>query len=217
MSHLLSLLITHPPLAPLLPRVRWTAAGEEVVQARVRAEARDFSFVWPRAFLASSPCAALGRSRSLCAVAGPTDCMRIFVVMQPRLVILSLLGPLHLQPLPSPQTLMSGTNRSLVCHSLPRRMRSRTMMTLSTPQTLLILLPTRVTDPLLVTLGRPALVTILLLPTRVRDPFLVTHGLSALVTITTLLLHLLLIIVHLRHPFFLRVMSPLGTPHSRKT
>ena len=28
---------------------------------------------------------------------------------------------------------------------------------------------------------------------------------------------LLLIIVHLRHLFFLRVMSPLGTPHSRKT
>jgi hypothetical protein len=92
------------------------------------------------------------------------------------------------------------------------------MMTLSTPRILLILLlPTRVRDPLPVTPGRPALVTILLLPTRVRDPFLVTRGLPALVTITTLLLHLLLIIVHLLHPVFLRVMSPLGTPHSRKT
>jgi hypothetical protein len=91
------------------------------------------------------------------------------------------------------------------------------MMTLSTPWILLILLlPTRVRDPLSVTPGRPALVTILLLPTRVRDPFLVTRGLPALVTITTLL-NLLLIIVHLLHPVFLRVMSPLGTPHSRKT
>jgi hypothetical protein len=76
-------------------------------------------------------------------------------------------------------------------------------------------LPTRVRDPLPVTLGRPALVTILLLPTKVSDPFLVTRGHPALVTITTL--HLLLIIVHLRHLVFLRVMSPLGTPHSRKT
>jgi hypothetical protein len=123
-----------------------------VVRVRDRVEVGDFSFVWPRAFLASSPCAAPGRSRSLCVVAGPTGCMRIFFVMQPRLVILSLPGPLHLQPLPSPQTLMSGTNRSLVCHSLPRRMRSRTMMTLSTPRFLLILLlPTRARDPLPVT------------------------------------------------------------------
>jgi hypothetical protein len=90
------------------------------------------------------------------------------------------------------------------------------MMTHSSPRTLLILLlPTRVRDPLPVTLGNPALVTILLLPTRVRDPFLVTRGHPALVTIT--ILHLLLIIVHLRHLVFLRVMSPLGTPHSRKT
>jgi hypothetical protein len=126
---------------------------------------------------------------------------------------------LSLLPLPSPQTLMSGTNRSLVCHSFPRRMRSRTMMTLSSPRIrLILLLPTRVRDPLPVTPGRPALVTILLLPTRVQDPFLVTHGLPALVTITTLLLHLLLLlIIHLRHSVFLWVMSPLGTPHSRKT
>jgi hypothetical protein len=119
--------ITHPPLAPPLPHVRWTAAGEEVVRARDGVEAEDFSFVWPRAFLASSPCAAPGWSRSLCTVAGLTGCMRIFFVMQPRQVILSLPGPLHIQPLPFPQTLMSGTNRSLVCHSLPRRMRSRTL------------------------------------------------------------------------------------------
>jgi hypothetical protein len=202
MSHLLSLHITHPPLVPLLPHVRWTAAGEEVVRARDGVEAGDFSFVWPRAFLASSPCVAPGRSRSLCAVAGPTGCMRIFFVTQPRLVILSLPGPLHLQPLPSPQTLMSGTNRSLVCHSLPQRMRSRTMMTLSTPR--ILLLPTRVRDPLLVTPGHLALVTILLLPTQVRDPFLVTRSLPALVTITTLLHHLLLLIVHLLHPVFCR-------------
>jgi hypothetical protein len=65
--------------------------------------------------------------------------------------------------------------------------------------------------------GRPALVTVLLLHTRVRDPFLVTRGLPALVTFTTLLLHLLLLIVRLLHPVFLRVMSLLGTPHSRKT
>ena len=52
------------------------------------------------------------------------------------------------------------------------------------------------------------------LPTRVRDPFLVTLGHPALVTITTL--HLLLIIVHLRHLFFLRLMSHLGTPHLRR-
>jgi hypothetical protein len=38
---------------------------------------------------------------------------------KPRQVIFSLSGPLHLQPLPSPQTLMTGTNKSLVCHSLP--------------------------------------------------------------------------------------------------
>jgi hypothetical protein len=177
---------------------------------------RDFSFVWPRAFLASSPCAALGRSRSLCAIAGLTGCMRIFFVMQARQVVLSLSGPLHLQPLPSPKTLMSGTNRSLVCHSLFRRMRSRTLMTPTTPR-ILLLLPTRVRDPFPVTPGRPTLVTILLLPNQVRDPFLVTRGLPALVTITTLLLHLLLIIVHLLHLVFLRVMSPLGTPHSRKT
>jgi hypothetical protein len=37
------------------------------------------------------------------------------------------------------------------------------------------------------------------------------------VTITILLLHLLLIIIRLLHLVFLRVMSLLGTPHSRKT
>ena len=67
----------------------------------------------------------------------------------------------------------------------------------------------------MMTLSTPRILLILLLPTRVRDPLPVTLGRPALVTITTL--HLLLIIVHLRHLLFLRLMSPLGTPHSRRT
>jgi hypothetical protein len=214
LSHLLSLLIIHPPLASPLPHVRWTTAGEEVVRARDGVVVEDYSFIWPRAFLAPLPCAATGRSRSLCADVGLTGYMRIFFVMPPRQVILCLPGPLHLRPPPSLWTLMSGTNRNLVCHSLPLRMRPRSLMTPIIPRLILILLlPIRVRDPFPVTPGHPAPVTILLLPTRVRDPFLVTHGLLAPV-ITTLLL---LISVCLLHPFFLQVMSLLGTPHSRKT
>jgi hypothetical protein len=60
---------------------------------------------------------------------------------------------------------------------------------LTTPSTHLLLLPTRVLDPFLVTPGLPALVTLLLLLTRVLDLFLVILDLPALVIIT-LVLHI---------------------------
>jgi hypothetical protein len=123
MSHLLSLLIMSPPLASLLPHVRWTAAREVEVRVRDGVEAGDCLFIWPRAFLAPSPCATTGQSRSPCTGAGLTRCMRTFVVMPPPWVIPCLLGPLRLRPPPSLRTLMSGTNRNLLCHSLLLRMR----------------------------------------------------------------------------------------------
>jgi hypothetical protein len=150
MSHLLSLLIMSP-LTPPLPHVRWTSAGEVVV--RVRDGVRAYLFVWPRAFLAPSPCVVTGQSRSPCTGAGLTDCMRTFIVMLPPHVIPCLLGPLRLRPPPSLQTLMSGTNRSLVYHSLLLRMRPRSLMTPTIPRLLLLLLPIRVRDPFPVTPG----------------------------------------------------------------
>ena len=104
-----------------------------------------------------------------------------------------------------PQRSMSGTSRPTGCHlcqQTKKKKKPTLMIASSLPR-----LPTmgiRVNHPLT-----------LRLPTRVRDPFLVTLGHPALVTITTL--HLLLLIVHLRHLFFLRLMSHLGTPYSRKT
>jgi hypothetical protein len=195
MSHLLSLLIMSPPLAPPLPHVRWTVAGVEVVRARDGVVAGDCSFVWPRAFLAPSPCAATGQSRSSCTGAGLTGCMRTFIVMLPPQVIPCLLGPLRLRPPPSLPTLMSGTNSSLVYHSLLLRMRPRSLMTPTIPRLFLLLLPIRVRDPFPVTPGHPAPVTFLLLPTRARDPFLVIRGLLAPVTITILRL---IIIIRVR-------------------
>jgi hypothetical protein len=100
---------------------------------------------------------------------------------------------------------MNGTNMSLVCHLLLLRMRPRS---LTTPSTHLLLLPTEVRDPFLVTRGRPDLVTLLLL-TRVLDLFLVIPDLPALVTIT-LLLHTR--VLHL-HQVFLLLMTPLGNRH----
>jgi hypothetical protein len=79
-------------------------------------------------------------------------------------------------------------------HLLPLRMRLRSLTTPSIH--LLLLLPTRVRDPFLVTLGRLALATFLLLPTQVWDLFLVTLGLPALVTITILLLHTRVLHLH---------------------
>jgi hypothetical protein len=114
MSHLLNLLIMSPPLAPSLPHVRWITAGEVEVRVRDGVEAGDCLFVWPRAFLAPSPCAATKQSRSPCTGAGLTRCMRTFVIMSPPLVIPCLLGPLRHRPPPSLRTLMSGTNRNLV-------------------------------------------------------------------------------------------------------
>jgi hypothetical protein len=115
----------------------------------------------------------------------------------------SLDVPLH----PPPRRSMSGTSRPTGCHlcqqtTTTKKKKPTLMIASSLPR-----LPTmgiRVNHPLT-----------LRLPTRVRDPFLVTLGHPALVTITTL--HLLLIIVHLRHLFFLRLMSHLGNPHSRRT
>jgi hypothetical protein len=104
-----------------------------------------------------------------------------------------------------PRRSMSGTGRPTGCHlcqqTKKKKKKPTLMITSSLPR-----LPTMgiwVNHPLT-----------LRLPTRVRDPLPVTLGHSTLVTITTL--HLL-IIVHLRHLFFLRLMSHLGNPHLRKT
>jgi hypothetical protein len=101
---------------------------------------------------------------------------------------------------------MSGTDRPTGCHLCQQTTTKKKKPTLMIASSL-SRLPTMgiwVNHPLTLRLS-----------TRVRDPLLVTLGHPALVTITTL--HLLLIIVHLRLLFFLRLMSHLGNPHSRKT
>jgi hypothetical protein len=160
--------------------------GEVEVRARDRVKAGDCLFVWPRVLLVPSPCAAIGQSRSPCTGAGLRRCMRTFIVMPPPRVILCLLGLLRLRPPPTLKTLMSGTNRNMVCYSLLLRMRPRSLMTPTIPR--LLLLPIRVRDPFPVNPGHPAPVTFPLLPTQARDPFLVTRGFLALVTTTILLL-----------------------------
>jgi hypothetical protein len=178
-----------PPLASSLLCVRWTAAGEVEVRAEDGVKAGDYLCVWLRASLASSPCAAAERSRSPCIGARLWRCMRTFIVTSPPRVIPCLQALLRLRPPPTTRTSTSGTNRSMVCHSLPLRMRSRSLITPSILQ--LLLLPTQVRDPFPVTPGRPTPVTFLLLPIRVQDPFLVTQGLLDLVTITIILPSLL--------------------------
>jgi hypothetical protein len=165
--------------------------------------------VWQRASLASSPCATAWQSRSLCTGARLRCCMRTFIITLPPWVIPCLRTLLCLQPLPTLRTLMSGTNKSMMCHLLPLRMRPRSLMT----PIHRLLLPTRVRDPFPVNPGRPALATFILLPIQVRDQFLVIPGLPALVTITILLLHTR--VLHL-HQVFLLEMSPRRNHHSGK-
>jgi hypothetical protein len=102
-----------------------------------------------------------------------------------------------------PRRSMSGTGRPTGCHLCQQTTKKKPTLMIASSLPHLPTMGIRVNHPLT-----------LRLPTRVRDPLPVTLGHPALVTITTL--HLL-IIVHLRHLFFLRLMSYLGTPHSRKT
>jgi hypothetical protein len=233
MSHLLSLLIMSPPLAPLLPHVRWTAAGEVVVRVRDGVEAGDYFIRLSKGiFGAFTMCRDRAIEESMCR--RRTDRLHEDFRRYATATGHPLLPGSPPPPTPtSLRTLMSGTNRNLVCHSLLLRMRPRSLMNPTIPRLLLLpiwardpfpltsdhpalvtflLLPIRVKDQFLVTPDHPASVTFLLLPTQVRDPFLVIRGLLAPVTTT---IHL--IRVRLPHLVFPLVMSPLGTHHSRET
>jgi hypothetical protein len=208
LSHLPSLPIIHLPLAPPLPRVPLLAADLpcHVVVVVVEVVAEGCVLAWSMGLRHFSLCAEtfLLMYMSWQGVSGRLT--TIFVVKLPLWVCPLPLARLTCLSILLPRRSMSGTSRPTGCHlcqQTTKKKKNPTLMIVSS----LPRLPTmgiRVNHPLT-----------LRLPTRVRDPFLVTLGHPALVTITTL--HLLLIIVQLRHLFFLRLMSHLGTPHSRKT
>jgi hypothetical protein len=207
LSHLASLPFIHPPLPPLLPRVPLLAADLpcHVLVVVVEVVAAGWVLAWSMGLRHFSPCAAtfLLMSMRWHGVSGRLT--TIFVVKLPPWACLLSLVRLMCLSILLPRRSMSGTSRPtgcLLCLQTMKMKKSMLMIARSLPR-----LPTmgiRVNHP-----------PTLRLLTRVRDPFLVTLGHPALVTTTTL--HLLLIIVHLRHLFFLRLMSHLGTPLLRRT